>query len=63
MAQQITARPLESGYYHVRGNGPQNWAQPPRWPCSEETLRGAACPGASEEFIQAALAAMIEGAK
>jgi hypothetical protein len=46
---------LSSGYYHVRGDGPCNWAQPAQWPCDEQELRAAAFPEASEEFIQAAL--------
>ena len=47
----ITIRRLDSGYWHIRGVGPCNWAQPPCWPCAEETLRGHAAPGASEEFF------------
>lgn len=58
MEHKINIRQLDSGYYHVRGYGPCNWAQPPCWPCSEETLRAHAFPEASEEFIQAALSAM-----
>jgi hypothetical protein len=47
---------LSSGYFHVRGVGPCNWAQPAYWPCSEESLRKAAFPQACEEFIRSALA-------
>lgn len=54
-AAVITVKQLPSGYYHVRGNGPCNWAQPPRWPCDEETLRAHTFPEAAEEFIQGAL--------
>ena len=50
---------LSSGYYHLRGQGPCNWAQPPYWPCSEKVLRASAFPEASEEFIQAALKAAL----
>lgn len=55
MSNAITVTRLESGYVHVRGRGPCNWAQPPTWPCSEETLRKHAFPEASETFIRAAL--------
>lgn len=53
MSLQI--RKLESGYFHIRGLGPCNWAQPKHWPCDEETLRKSAFPQASEEFIREAL--------
>jgi hypothetical protein len=53
--QPITVRRLDSGYYHICGRGPCNWAQPPEWPCSEEVLRKHAFPEASDEFIRAAL--------
>lgn len=51
----ITAKRLDSGYWLIRGDGPCEWAQPPHWPCAEETLRRHAFPEASERFIQAAL--------
>lgn len=51
----VTVTRLPSGYYHVRGDGPCNWAQPPTWPCSEETLRAHAFAQASDTFLQAAL--------
>ena len=54
-ANMIDVRRLASGYYHVRGNGPCEWAQPPRWPCDEDTLRAHAFPQASEQFIRAAM--------
>lgn len=47
---------LPSGYYHLRGYGPGNWAQPPTWPCDEATLRAHTFPGASEQFIREMLA-------
>lgn len=53
----ITVRRLESGYYHVRGQGPCNWAQPPEWPCDEATLRAHTFGEASEDFVRSALAA------
>lgn len=55
MSEQITVRRLDSGYWHVRGVGPCNWAQPKTWPCSEDELRQSAFPQASEAFIRAAL--------
>jgi hypothetical protein len=53
--EEIRVQRLSSGYYHVRGRGPCNWAQPPWWPCDEKTLRDHAFPGASEEFIRSAV--------
>ena len=53
MSHQITVKQLR-GYYHVRGNGPCNWSQPPLWPCSLEMLREYAFPQASETFLRAA---------
>ena len=60
---KITVKRLPSGYYHIRGDGPCNWAQPPSWPCDEQMLRASAFPQASETFIEAALveAARSEG--
>ena len=60
MSTTINIRVLPSGYYHVRGRGPNNWAQPPQWPCSEEALREHAHPEASEKFIRDAMSAMPE---
>lgn len=53
----LEVRQLPSGYWHVRGQGVVNYAQPPSWPCSEEMLRASAHPEASETFIAAAVAA------
>ena len=53
----IAIRRLESGYWHLRGTGPCEWAQPPHWPCDEETLRQHVFPEASESFVRACLAA------
>ena len=52
----ITVTRLESGYFHVRGDGPCEWSQPRSWPCSEEELRKAAFPEASDRFIREAAA-------
>lgn len=54
----ITAKKLESGYWHIRGVGPCNWAQPPHWPCSEKVFREHVFPEACEEFIRSALRQM-----
>ncbi len=54
-AVNIAVRRLESGFWHVRGYGPCNWAQPPQWPCSEAMLREYAFSQAGEEFILAAM--------
>jgi hypothetical protein len=51
---KITIRRLSTGWWHIRGHGPCNWAQPPRWPCTAEELRQHAFPEASEEFLMAA---------
>lgn len=51
----VEVRRLSSGYWHIRGNGPCEWAQVPTWPCDETTLRAGAFPEASEVFIRATL--------
>lgn len=56
--QKISVRRLSSGFSHIRGRGPCNWAQPPCYPCAEAVLREHAFPAASEEFIQTVLRAM-----
>jgi len=54
MAPEVfTVRKLSSGYYHIRGVGVCNWAQPSHWPCHEDTLRASAFPEASEDFLRA----------
>ena len=51
----IMVKKLESGYYLVRGFGPCNFAQPPKWPCQDiEILRQAAHPEAGEMFLHEA---------
>ena len=54
---RITVKRTPSGWYHVRGQGPCEWAQPPEWPCNEEMLREHAFPEASDIFIREALRA------
>lgn len=53
----LLIKKLDSGYYHIRGGGPCEWAQPPCWPCDEATLRTHAFPQASEAFIREAMRA------
>ena len=48
----IELKRLPSGYTHLRGNGPCNWAQVPRWPCGERDLLDGAFPEASKEFLR-----------
>lgn len=55
----INAKRLESGYWHIRGRGPCEWAQPPCWPCDEKTLREYAFPQASERFIRSVIRAFV----
>lgn len=52
---KITIKHLDSGWWHIKGDGPCNWSQPPYWPCSEETLREYMFPQASDEFIYDAM--------
>lgn len=52
---KITTERLSSGYWHIRGDGPCNFAQPETWPCSEQSLRDASFPEACEEFIRSAI--------
>lgn len=52
---KIDVKVLPSGYYHIRGDGPCNWAQPPYWPCSIEVLRAHAFPEASDGFLREAI--------
>lgn len=60
---EITTKKLPSGYWHIRGEGPCNWAQPPSWPCSEEVFREHAFLEAGEEFIRSALRQMPQDAQ
>lgn len=54
---KIHVKRLSSGYWHIRGDGPCNWTQPPTWPCDEETIRAHACLEAGERFLQAVIRA------
>lgn len=55
MNQEITITKLSSGYYLIKGNGPCEWAQIEKWPCSENEFREGCFKEASEEFIKSAL--------
>jgi hypothetical protein len=46
----LTVKQLSS-CWHIRGRGLCNWAQPPHWPCDEQTLRDSCFSEASPEFI------------
>ena len=48
----LTIKRLPSGYWHIRGSGPCNWAQPPFFPCDNLTLREHAFCQAGETFLQ-----------
>lgn len=43
---------LSSGYYHISGDGPCEWAQPPSWPCDETTLQAHTFAQASARFFR-----------
>lgn len=46
----LKIRQLDSGYWHVRGDGFCDFAQPPHWPCSKETFLASCSPEASQPF-------------
>jgi hypothetical protein len=48
--QTITVTRLSSGYWHLRGIGPCNWAQPETWPCNESDLEDSFFAEAGETF-------------
>jgi len=41
---------LSSGFYHIRGIGPYNWAQPSHWPCDDAELERSCFREAGESF-------------
>lgn len=49
----LKIRRLSTGYWHIRGYGPNNWTQPPEWPCDEGQIKLHADPNACDEFIWA----------
>ena len=46
----LTIKPIDNGYYHIRGRGPCNWCQPPRWPATREEIDESMFPEAGAEF-------------
>ena len=46
----LDIRRLSSGYTHIRGNGPCEWAQVSYWPCGDEELTAGCFPEASNAF-------------
>ena len=60
--ETISVTRLSSGWWHLRGRGPCNFAQPLVWPCDEATLRAHAFPEAGEAFIRACMLAADEDA-
>ena len=54
----ITIKRLSTGWYHICGIGPANWAQVPNWPCSDEALSAGMFAEAGATFRRAARAAL-----
>ena len=50
----ITINRLSSGYWHIRGTGPCEWAQTAVLPTTFEAVRAAAFPEASDKFCREA---------
>lgn len=60
----MRAKELGTGYWHIRGQGPCDWTQPPYWPCSEEMIREHAFCQAGEMFLEEVIAlslSLMEG--
>lgn len=55
---EIIIKRISSGYFIIKGNGPCEWAQVEKWPCTENELRKGAFHEASEVFIKNALRMM-----
>lgn len=55
----IEVRRLDSGHYHLRGDGPCNWAQVAKWPCSLADLEEGTFPEAGQEFRRDAADALF----
>jgi len=51
---EIIIKRLPSGYYHIRGEGPCNWAQVQTLPCSEKDLRAGSFQ-VNDDFISSAM--------
>lgn len=41
---------LSSGYWHIRGTGPCEWAQPKDWPDAARLIEASIFPEASTKF-------------
>lgn len=52
---EIIIKRLPSGYYHIRGEGPCNWAQVQTLPCSEKDLIAWSFQ-VNDDFISSAMA-------
>jgi hypothetical protein len=60
---KIDIKLLEGGYWHVRGQGPCNWAQFEHWPVDESSARRVSFPEAGETFIRALVKQALAPAK
>ena len=58
MSEVRSIKQLSSGYWHIRGYGPYEWAQPVSWPCTSEELERSFFPEASRDFRVAVRKAM-----
>ncbi len=56
----LQIRQLSAGYWHIRGVGPCEWAQPPSWPCTDGELEAAFFPEASNDFRRTVRTALME---
>ena len=52
---QLTAKRLESGYWHIRGTGIHDFAQPPTLTAPDKELLESTMPEASKEFKESLL--------
>ena len=59
----IRIRRLSSGYFHIRGAGPTNYAQVPEWPCTADQLREGTFAEAGPGFREAAEQARLEAVR
>lgn len=47
---KLEVKQLSSGYWHIRGEGPCNFAQVAAWPCGADVLEASFFPEAGQEF-------------
>ena len=57
---QIKIKRLPTGYFHIRGEGPGNWAQVKNWPCTEDELAAGNFQG-NEDFLNSVIKIMAAG--